>query len=219
MRCSLGVAGVCALLTHQMAYAARPFDTDDAGTVAPGTFEAEIGSQSWQRNLALCTSLKHGLTERMDLTLSTGYTEYPESNRVFDNAQISAKFSLIPNLFSASVTTEVGTSEYTVRAILSKSFDNFHVNMNLGGDFTGNERDANLEWKFAPSQSIDRFVVGAELLGNQHEAQCWKAGGQYMINERFAADLGIGSTLVEHPDWRITAGFWFAFPTIEKKGT
>jgi hypothetical protein len=206
------------LALGNLAGAARPFDTDDAGTVAPGTFEVEIGSQSWSRDLALCTGLKHGLTERMDLGIAMGYSAWPEAERAYDNAQLSVKFALVPTLLSASFSNELGTSEFSVRGILSKSFGDFHANLNLGGDFVGGQRDADLDWKLAPGYSIGPAVVGVELVGDQHEARSWKTGGQFLFSEWFAIDLGIGSSIADDPDWLVTAGVWFAFPSLEKKG-
>jgi hypothetical protein len=73
MNNTIGAAWLCALAMCQSALAARPFETDDAGTVAPGTFESEFGSESWKDDAAFGIGLKHGLTERMDLGVSMGY--------------------------------------------------------------------------------------------------------------------------------------------------
>lgn len=215
----INTIALCGLGLCQVIWAARPFDTDDAGTVAPGTFEAELGSESWNDKGAFGLGLKHGLTERMDLGVSMGYSAWPEAERSFENAELSAKYSLVPELLSASFATPLGTSEYSLNGILSKGFGDLAVNLNLGGDFTGGERHAELSWGVNPNYAFGPLSLGAEVRGDQHAAQDWKFGGQLKPVEPFAIDLGIGSKIASDPDWRVTAGLWFAFPTLEKKGS
>lgn len=180
------------------AWAARPFATDDAGTVAPGTFETELGSESWSDKGTFSLGLKHGLTERMDLGISAGWAAWPEAERRFENAELSAKYALVPELLSMSFATALGTSEYSLNGILSKGFGDLGVN---------------------PNCALGSLSLGAEVRGDQRAAQDWKVGGQLRPVESFAIDLGIGSTIASDPDWNVTAGLWFAFPALEKKGS
>lgn len=213
------MAATGAMVLCNGARAARPFATDDAGTVAPGTFETELGSESWSDKGAFSLGLKHGLTERMDLGISAGWAAWPEAERRFENAELSAKYALVPELLSMSFATALGTSEYSLNGILSKGFGDLGVNLNVGGDFAGGERHADLSWGVNPNCALGSLSLGAQVRGDQRAAQDWKVGGQLRPVESFAIDLGIGSTIASDPDWSVTAGLWFAFPTLEKKGS
>jgi hypothetical protein len=48
-------------------YGARPFATDDAGTVSVAGYELEIGYDFGQDEGILGLSFKHGLTPKMDV--------------------------------------------------------------------------------------------------------------------------------------------------------
>jgi hypothetical protein len=125
---------------------------------------------------------------------------------------------LVPELLSASFATPLGTSDYSLNGILSKGFGDLAVNLDIGGDFAGGERHANLSWGINPNYAFGPLSLGAEVRGDQHAAQSWKAGGQFKLIRNLAIDLAIGSTIASDPSWRATAGLWLAFPTTSTKG-
>jgi len=193
--------------------AARPFATDDAGTVAPGSFESEASADYWNDKGAFGIGLKHGLTSRMDFGISLGHTAWPEAERAFDDATLAFKYSLIPDLLSASFSSELGTTEYGVNGIVSHAFGNFGINLNLGGDFVGGENHANLAWGANPTWTLGPATLGAELRGNQHEANWWQVGAQVKLADWIAVDAGLGDDITNGHDWHLSTGIWIAFPT------
>ena len=193
--------------------AARPFATDDAGTVAPGCFESEVSADYWNDKGAFGIGLKHGLTSRMDLGISMGHTTWPEEERAYDEPTLAFKYALVPELLSASFATELGTSEYSLNGIVSHSFGDFGINLNLGGDFVGGENHADLAWGANPTWTVGPATLGAELRGNQHEANWWQVGTQVKLADWIAVDAGLGDDITDGHDWHLTAGIWIAFPT------
>jgi hypothetical protein len=194
--------------------AARPFQTDDAGTVTPGTFETELSADYWSNKGAFGFSFKHGVTSRMDLGVSIGHTSWPEDEREYDNATLAFKYALVPELLSASFATKLGTSEYSLNGIVSHSFGDLGINANVGGDFTGGERSADLSWGVNPTYAVGPVILGAELRGNQHEAAWWQAGAQVKLADWIALDAGLGDDFSKNKnDWHAATGVWIAFPT------
>lgn len=95
--------------------AARPFATDDAGTVAPVGYELEPGYDFWEDEGAFGLGFKHGLTEKMDIGIGFGYCLIPESNRDFSTAEICLKYGLISELFAVSFVTSLGDYSFCNR--------------------------------------------------------------------------------------------------------
>ena len=209
------MAALASLAMGRAAWAARPFVTDDAGTAPKGGFEAELGTESWSDAADFGVGLKHGITSRMDLGVSGGYALFPRADRSVAPAGLSFKFALVPDFLSAGFSTELGSAAYSVNGIASKTFGDFGVNLNLGGEFEGGSRDADLSWGLNPLWHLGPATLGAELRGDQRAAQAWKAGAQWRAADGFALDLGIGSDIQDDPRWRITAGAWFAFGAPE----
>ena len=197
--------------------AARPFATDDAGTVAPGCFESEVSADYWNDKGAFGIGLKHGLTSRMDLGISLGHTAWPEEERAYDEPTLVFKYVLVPEILSASFATELGTSEYSLNGIVSHSFGDFGINLNLGGDFVGGENHANPTWGANPTLTLGPATLGAELRGNQHEANWWQVGTQLKLADWIAIDAGFGDDFSKNKnDWHAATGIWIAFPTAAK---
>lgn len=193
--------------------AARPFVTDDAGIVALGSFESEASADYWSDKGAFGIGLKHGLTNRMDLGISMGHTAWPEEERTFDDATLAFKCSLIPGILSASFSSELGTTEYGVNSIISHTFGNFGINLNLGGDIVGSENHATLAWGANPTWTAGPATLGAELRGNQREANWWQVGTQVKLAGWIALDAGLGDDFTDGHDWHLASGIWIAFPT------
>jgi hypothetical protein len=86
--------------------------TDDAGTVAPETFELETGVDFWKDAATGCIGLKHGVTNRMDLGFGFGYSPQPEDERGFSGAELGLKFAIVPELLAV---TAAGRSVQALR--------------------------------------------------------------------------------------------------------
>lgn len=170
-------------------YAARPFATDDAGTVAPSGYELEIGYDFWEDEGAFGLGFKHGLTEKMDIGVGFGYYLVPEEIRDFSNADFCLKYALIPDVFSASFTTSFGDYPFCLNGILTRFFGQTEINANLGYSIG----DSTITYALATIYDTDRFDVGMEASGDKNGLQNWLIGGRYRIFKGFAFDLGFSS--------------------------
>ena len=212
MECSLlrivTVIGVGAAIL----FAARPFNTDDAGTVASSGFELELGTDVWQDDAVLGLSFKHGLTDRMDVGVSLGYTMLPDTADGFENAELSFKFAILPDLFSTSFTTVLGGLDYVVNGILTHDVGPVEIDINLGFATTGmGGIDGDLVYGLAAIYVMDRFGLGAEMSGNQDEVQSWLGGVRFQVFPGFAVDGGLTGDFHEEKDLAATVGIHYEF--------
>jgi len=193
-------------------FAARPFTTDDAGTVIPSGFELELGTDVWQADAVLGLSFKHGLTNRMDVGVGFGYTMLPADAGGFENAEVAFKFAIIPDLFSASFVTILGDLNYVLNGIVTHMFGTFKIDMNLGYETTGMEGiEGTFMYGLALIYDIDRFAVGAEIAGDQEDVQSWLTGVCYTVFPGFALDSGITGSFQEERDLFVTVGIHYEF--------
>jgi hypothetical protein len=208
------VTRIClvAALAASSLFAARPFTTDDAGTVAPNGFELELGTDVWQDDAAIGVSFKHGLTNRMDLGVGFGYTMLPADADGFENAEVVFKFAFIPDLFSASFTTVLGNLDYMLTGIVTYAFGPVELDMNLGFVTTGlGGIDGDLLYALAVVCAGDRLALGVEAGGDQDDVQSWLAGVRFTIFSGFALDGGIAGGFQEDGDKIITVGIHYEF--------
>ena len=212
MKCSLLMIVTVIGVGAAVLFAARPFNTDDAGTVAASGFELELGTDVWQDDAVLGLSFKHGLTDRMDVGVNLGYTMLPDSEDGFENAELALKFAILPDLFSTSFTTILGDLDYVVNGILTHAFGPVEFDINLGFATTGlGGIDGDLIYGLAAIYVIDRFGIGAEVSGNQDDVQSWLAGVRYTVFSSFALDGGIAGGFQEGAGQTITAGVHYEF--------
>jgi hypothetical protein len=127
-------------------YAARPFVTDDAGTVALETFELETGVDFWKDAATGCNGLKHGVTDRMDLGFGFGYSPQPEDERGFSGAELGLKFAIVPELLAVTAAGSFGSSTFAINGILSKAFGPVSFDGNLGMEAQADGNDADLTY-------------------------------------------------------------------------
>ncbi len=195
---------------------ARPYRTDAAGTTAPGNIEFEAGADYWSDKTSLGFNLKQGITSRMDLGFHFNDAIIPDSTRAFSNATLSAKFDLIPTLASVAFTGALGGSAYTVNGALTKAWGPFKASVDLGGNFTAGARDADLSWGANPSYTFGPATLGAELRGNQHEANWWQTAVQLKLADWVALDAGLGDDFSKNKnDWHVATGIWIALPAVK----
>jgi hypothetical protein len=188
-------------------FAARPFTTDDAGTVTPSGFELELRTDVWQDDAIFGMSLKYGLTNRIDVGVNLGYTMLPDSADGFENAEIGFKFAILPELFSTSFTTIIGDLDYVLYGIVTRAFGPLEIDMNCGFMTTGlGGVDGDLMYGLAVIYNMDKFTVGVEAAGDQNAVQTWLAGIRYFIFHSMSIDGGITGSFQEERDILITAG-------------
>lgn len=140
------------VLTAAPIFAARPLDTDDAGTVETGKSETEISfDYSHNRPGGGCHSpgivLKHGLTDRMDLGL--GFSHFTDKDADGNSVawgmsplKVGFKLGLLrerPTLPDISVSAgfEKGNNGYGLNLILSREYGNLGLHYNLGYNASG----------------------------------------------------------------------------------
>jgi hypothetical protein len=206
------VAALAVALAAHEADAARPFQTDDAGTVAPGTTELEVGSQYWSDYGSFTAGLKHGLTPRLDLGIYAGYASWPHESREFEAATLGLKLALVPSYFSASFSNELGSSDYTISGILSVPVGDFSLNTNVGAEFVAGTREEEPAWGVQPQWNASFGTVGAELRGDDGGATSWQVGTQVKVRPWLSIDAGLGSSLQGARKWTATTGAWIGLP-------
>jgi hypothetical protein len=200
------------------AFAARPFVTDDSGTVEAGTFELETAWDYWKARAAASLSFKHGVTERMDIGVGIGYVSAPQEERAFDTADLGLKFALIPDLFSASFSAGFASQTYSLNAILSKSFGPLTCDANLGYEAITDTDDAELTFGLAGVYNHGRLGVGVEIGGTHEGLSWWQVGARFQIREWLQIDAGLGGDSATDPDLTATTGLWFGFPLFAGPG-
>ena len=176
--------------------AARPFSTDDAGTVEIGKFELEFGYEhcdlvgTGQSGLC-CLGFKHGLTEQMDIGLGLTHTFVPQQAEALSPASISLKFAVLRDLLAISFSHELGGSSYALNSALTREFGQVEVDINLGYSATGNSNlPGSISYGIALIYGFEKVDVGCETSGDKDGLQNWLVGARYRIREGLAVDLG-----------------------------
>jgi hypothetical protein len=226
----------------------RPDITDSAQTISPGGFQLEsgleysrtrIGGSPAERRFSLDTTLRAGLTDRLelqvdaepvvwlrteredlnrgDLTLALKYRFYGSDEREAGLALALRPFVKLP-VADAPIGSE--RTDFGLLFLLSQPLPaDFSVDVNAGIAAIGQRRpegfllqavaSASLSYELTPRLSplIELFFQtkdereGRTLLG-------LTAGVVYLLNESFAVDAAMRTTLVGRgPDWAVTAGF------------
>ncbi len=193
--------------------AARPFGTDDAGTVEKGGFELEAGYNWGEEEGTLELGFKHGVTERMDIGIGFGYNVETEPENNLTAAEISLKFSIVPDILAASFTHEFGGSSYDLNAAFTKIFGPLEFDANLG--YSVVDVDAGegmitygLALILATGEKID---VGTEILGNEDDLQSLLVGLRYKIREGLNLDVGFSQGIGEDVENTATFGLHYEF--------
>jgi hypothetical protein len=193
-------------------FAARPFNVDDAGTVAPGGFELELGGDVWEDYAILGLGFKHGLTDRMDIGVGFGYTILPDDTTGLGGAEVDLKFALVPDLFATSFTGSLGTMPYALNAIITRNFGPAEVDINVGYEATGIEgSEGTITYALAIIYSTGPIELGAEASGDEEDIQSWLAGARYAITNNFVVDGGIIGGFQEDSALSATLGIHYEF--------
>lgn len=191
--------------------AARPFFTDDAGTVERSAFELESASDYWKDFASFGTTLKHGLTDKMDLGISFGYLAVPLERRAAQPLELSLKYNFVPEHFSASFTGSFSSATYAVNAIYTHSFKAFSGHANMGFEAADAIREMVLTYGLAAVYNLGIAAIGAEIGGVDGELNFWQFGFQINLLQWLAFDTGIGGDFGDETQVSITSGLWFSF--------
>lgn len=205
------IAG-CMILCVTELYGARPFATDDAGTVEQGTHELEFGCDFWSEQTMLGLGFKHGLTERMDLGVGFSYIIEPRENDGFEGAELGVKFALIPDVFSASLTSMFGDAAYTLNGIITHTLGPLEIDGNFGYEATGiRGEEGTIIYALAVIFNAEQFAFGVEGSGDKDGLQSWLMGGRYALHDGFAIDAGISGGFEDDGVNTIVAGIHYEF--------
>jgi hypothetical protein len=192
--------------------AARPFATDDAGTVPAGGYELEAGYDWGEVEGMLGLGFKHGLTKKMDIGVEFGYTIETEPEDRFTPAELSLKFALIPDFLAVSFAHEFGDSVYTLNSSMTKTFGPVEVSANLGYEATGDEEEGLTTYALSLILTVgNRFDIGSEILGDENDLQVLLFGMRYKISEGFNIDAGFSKGIGEDVEDLITIGLHYEF--------
>jgi hypothetical protein len=192
-------------------WAARPFITDDAGTVEQFGFELECTSDYWKDLALFGATLKHGLTDRMDLGVAFGYLTAPLRMKAAQPLEISLKYNFIPEHLSVSATGVFASATYIINAIYSHDFKVLSGHANLGFEATGESRDVILTYGLAAVFKIGITAIGAELGGADKDLNWWQIGAQLNLWDWLAFDSGLGGEFNKNMNLYVTSGLWFFF--------
>jgi len=187
---------ICLLMVCSVsAWAARPFSTDDAGTVAPEKFELEMGydfgdiAGIGQGSLRL--GFKHGLTRKMDIGVGFSHTFVPIQPEGLSQAEISLKFAVLPELLAVSFAGGPGSSSYALNSAFTRTFGPVELDLNLGYGATGDPAQPGfISYGIALIWCLEKFDIGCEVSGDKDGVQSCLAGGRYRILEGLAMDIG-----------------------------
>lgn len=188
-------------------YGARPFVTDDAGTVPSAGYELEVGYDFWEDEGTFGIGFKHGLTEKMDIGIGFGYNVITEPQRDFGGAELCLKYSFVPDMIAASFTTEFNASEYALNGIFTRGLGGLEFDVNFGYSTA----DSSITFGLACIYVIEKFGFGVESSGNKDGLENWLGGMRYDIMEGFAVDLGISGGFEENNGNVITIGLHYEF--------
>lgn len=192
--------------------AARPFATDDAGVVEAGRFELECGGDFWSDDISFGLGFKHGLSERSDIGIGFGYVLEPSEAEGLGGVELGFKFALVPDLFAASLTGELGSTAYTLNGIFTYSFEPVEIDANLGYEATGIAGQAgSVVYSLALIVGLDKLNVGAEVSGDDDGLGSWLAGGNYQVIEGVIVDCGVSGGFEEDAGNTATFGIHYEF--------
>ncbi len=224
---------LAALVLPGLVYAARPLATDDAGTVEPGKFEAELAYEHTRQSPdGICQApgfqLKHGLTPRLDIGVAFGHQTQKDAEgntvawgttplSVGLKASLLREHKSLPDL-ALSAGWETGSSGWSLNGIASKNVSGLGLHLNIGYHGAG-EAMAQGSYGFglaAEYTLFQRLRLCAEL-----NLEIWDDGQEVLGNSGLvggSVDLGIGSwdlggRLFDNrgPRWQAVTGLTVGF--------
>lgn len=218
---------VALLLLHPAGpgWAARPLTVDDAGTVEAGTFELEVGYE-YEDFVESCQGIslgiKHGITEKMDFGVGTGWQLDPENGP--EALELGVKWSILsakernPGV-SFIFDFAPGETEYSLNGVLSQPVGGkLTLHFNAGYNVPDALADGVALWGGAFEFTIreDIHLMG-EILGEEDlsdedaDRRSWLLGGNAAVTEFLTLDVGGGTEISSDPGWFVSGGATVGF--------
>jgi len=217
-------------------YGARPLSVDDAGTVDLGIYETEVGigyEQDKQENgeYEFSLTIKHGLTERMDLGVSLPYVivspKDGNGERGMGDAELTTKFNLMKEgnrtpgfsvtfgiiMDTGEENKGIGSGEidYDFNSILSKELQFITLHGNLGYTVKAKICSFGIALEYPADEDLNLF---AELSGENKSDSPLEGliGANFSARENLTLDFGIGAGLNDNSSrLNLTGGLTFSF--------
>lgn len=180
-------------------FAAHPLTTDDIGTVDKDEYEIEVGYDNCKeedilRNHSCGLSLKHGITEKMDIGISFPYQIEPKPEEPFGTTTLGFKFLLLKDIFALTVNNELGSREYFINGIFTREIKSVTVHANIGYMASGDETiSGETIYSSAAEYPLAKINVVGEIIGEKTGIQNWLAGLRYKIGDVSAISCAYGN--------------------------
>jgi len=211
------VFGFCLFVCcSSVLFAAHPLTTDDIGTVDAGKYELEVGydnckGESELRNHSGGISLKHGVTEKMDIGISFPYQIEPKPAEPFGTTTLGFKFLLVKDIFALTVNNELGLSEYFINGIFTREINPITVHANIGYAVSGDENaEGEIIYSSAVEYPMEKIDVVGEIVAEKIGLQNWLLGLRYKLGEITSLNCAYGNGF-RNTDEKIAFGFHTEF--------
>ncbi|MEK6527433.1 MAG: hypothetical protein AABZ32_10735 [Bacteroidota bacterium] len=203
--------------TVAVVFAAHPLTTDDIGTVEVGKYELEVGydnnckGESELRNHSCGISLKHGITEKMDIGISFPYQIKPKPAEPLGTAILGFKFLLIKNIFALTVNNELGSPEYFLNGIFSREIQPVTIHANIGYAVSGDENtEGEIIYSSAFEYPLSKIDLVGEVIGEKIGFQNYLLGVRYKLADVYSLNFAYGNGF-RNTDEKIAFGFHTEF--------
>lgn len=202
--------------TTSLLFAARPLSTDDAETVNQAKSELEVGFETCKKSdePRECTcglSFTHGITEKMDIGFSFPYFIEPPVSEKIGPCSLGVKFNIVKDIFSFTITNELGSSAFTIIAIFSHNLSPIAFHLNLGYERPGKtDIEGTIIYSTAFEKSFRKLEIVGEVLGDKIGLQNYLFGLRYNLIDNFAVDIGYGNGF-RKLDEKVTFGCLYEF--------
>lgn len=210
-------------------FASRPLTTDDIYTVEPEKFCIEIGYEFIENSNSIGFSLTHGITKNLDFCIFLPFSLNNISKMSFErnvgNLEIATKFFIVEekkNLpgFSLVLFSNLGTSEYYLTSILSKTINKINVHLNYS--YTAAAKIINdIIYSGAIEFPVnEKLCIVSEIINTKEnvndEKNCYleiAIGGKLQISETLIFDFGTALVGLDEPqqELKITSGLTYEF--------
>jgi hypothetical protein len=221
----LGVALVSLWILPGQAGAARPLSTDDAGTVEARKSEMEAGygyKDFGGTGQGISLGLKHGITEKMDLGVASGWQFDPDDGP--EGMEIGVKWSLLPAKESqpgVSLTFGFapGDPEYSLNGIVSQPLgEKLTLHLNAGYTVPEALADGAVFWGGAAEYAVhEKINLVGEMIGEEdlsdadEDCRSWLIGANAAVADFLTLDIGGGAKLSSDPGWFLDFGITLGF--------
>lgn len=193
-------------------WGARPYTTDDYGTVDRGTVEVEIGNNitPGAKEYSTYLNIKHGITDRMEIDLTFDY-DYPGISPL----NLFYKLKIIDRTiwhFTVSISHNIGDETFDLNSIFSYESDKFLVNLNLGNI----DRFNSLTFGLSPIFDVnEKFSIGIDInsavVSKEFESANIMFGIVLSPISGFAVDAGVAKDIMNDSSINFTFGMTIDF--------